>query len=97
MPEENNTLKIISMISGLLLFVAIFSWPYGYYMFLRVAVFFASIYLVYKLKENHEGWMWIFIFMAILYNPLFEIHLTKGIWVPINIASALLFFSVPKK
>jgi hypothetical protein len=96
MPKENDTLKIISIVSGIILFLAIFSWPYGYYMFLRVAIFFASIYLSTQLKE-HEGWRWIFIFMAILYNPLFEIHLTKGLWVPINIASAILFFSVPKK
>ena len=96
MVKENNTLKIISIISGTLLFVAILPWPYGYYMFLRVAIFFAAIYLVSQLKE-YEGWKWIFIFMAILYNPLFEVHLTKGLWVPINVASALLFFYVPKK
>ncbi len=96
MTKENDTLKIISIASGILLFVAIFSWPYDYYMFLRVAIFFASIYLVSQL-EKYESWRWVFIFMAILYNPLFEIHLTKGLWVPINIASALLFFSAPKK
>lgn len=96
MKKEKNTRKIISIISGILLFVAVFSWPYSYYMFLRVVIFFTSIYLVTQLQE-HKEWKWIFIFMAILYNPLFEIHLTRGLWTPINIASALLFFSVPKK
>lgn len=36
------------------------------------------------------AWMCIFIVIALLFNPLSEIHLTKKTWTPINLVVAAL-------
>jgi len=38
--------------------------------------------------------VWIFGFLAILYNPIIPIHLyEKGIWIIVNIITSILFFT----
>jgi hypothetical protein len=33
----------------------------------------------------------VFVSIIILYNPIFPIHIIKGIWIPINIVTAVFF------
>ena len=69
--------------------------PYGYYNLSRIVVCVCSIYFAVQLfKENDLVFVWIFGFLAILYNPIIPIHLyEKGIWIIVNIITGILFFT----
>lgn len=69
--------------------------PYGYYNLSRIVVCVCSIYFAVQLfKENDYVFVWIFAFLAILYNPIIPIHLyEKGIWIIVNIITGILFFT----
>ena len=69
--------------------------PYGYYNLSRIVVCVCSIYFAVKLfKEDDLVFVWIFGFLAILYNPIIPIHLyEKGIWIIVNIITSILFFT----
>jgi hypothetical protein len=43
-------------------------------------------------KRIKSLWLWSFIFIAILFNPIISIHLKKEIWIVINIITGILFF-----
>lgn len=86
-------LKTISITLGVLLSLAIFPFPYGYYSFLRLAVFVGGSFLSYQLYQHKSvGWAVVLACIAILFNPLIPVYLTREIWLPIDLICAVLFF-----
>ena len=67
--------------------------PYGYYNLSRLVVCGCSIYFAYQLYQRQDiTFVWIFGFLAILYNPIIPVHLyEKQIWMIVNIVTALIF------
>ena len=67
--------------------------PYGYYFLSRLVVFVCAIYFAMQLNDQSDTtWVWIFGFLALLYNPFIPIHLrSKGLWIIVNIATVALF------
>ena len=60
--------------------------PYDYYTALRFAVSGTGAFLARQLWECPERyWRVIFVGVALLYNPLVPVHLSKDIWEPLNI------------
>jgi len=83
---------IPSLIAGAILLAALGDWPYGYYIFLRFVVCGVSIYIAIMAYEWKRSWVsWIFGAIAILFNPIIPIHLTREIWQRIDIGCAILF------
>lgn len=80
--------KLFWYIPAVLLFLGVFSLPYGYYMLLRVIVFVSALYLI---SQNKDAWLFVFLGIAILFNPVFPIYLVKAIWIPIDIAVGILY------
>lgn len=75
-----------------LLIVACFPLPYGYYTFLRIAITIISVLFI--INDSANGFSTqniIWGVLAILYNPLIPIHLTKTIWIGLNIVTAVWF------
>lgn len=74
------------------LWLAIASWPYIYYTFLRWAVSLAAIYLGYRAYQGYRfGWVISFATIAILFNPLNPIYLSKSSWIFLDIVISLFF------
>jgi len=74
--------------------IALLAWalvptnPYAYYTFLRIVCcgcFFFSA-LQYKRAER-ENWFFAMVGLAIVYNPVFRIHLDRSFWSIVNIAT----------
>ena len=82
-----------------LLIVGIFPLPIGYYFLVRLIVTIASVMIAWSLyqKNNKSPWMWIFGFIAILFNPLIPIYLNKALWIIIDLTTAGLFFQYSKR
>ena len=89
-----NILNITRAIAIALLLIAAckFRLSYSYYTILRFIVCGVSIYCIwFSLKTNHNVWVGIFIIIAILFNPIIQIHLQKATWNYIDIVTALVF------
>ncbi len=93
--EKNNFIKYFIILTILILFGAIAEWPYGYYTFLRWLTCIASILVVLQAFEKNIDWAKIvFIVIAILFNPLAPIYLSRSTWIPLDIITAILFIFV---
>jgi hypothetical protein len=75
----------------IVIWTASLHWPsYNYYMILRVIVFLVAswgAYTAFKLKD--KAWLWAFGIIAILFNPIYVIHLSRPIWLPINLVTGI--------
>lgn len=88
-----SDLKIPYLIVIALSLLALAPMPYGYYIFLRIAVTACAAmtaYLKYQMSDR-SLLVWVCVGVAILFNPIIPIHLTRGIWMVINVAVAALF------
>lgn len=87
--------KTIATIVGFLLLIAILPLPYGYYTFLRLVVFGGGLSLAYQLYEQkHPNWSVVMAILAVLFNPLIPVYLSREAWLPIDVVSAGLLFYV---
>jgi hypothetical protein len=83
----NKRKNIVSVIATVFLFLALLnSWPYGFFTLLRFVVFSATAYIAWLAYEQQkEKWIWIFGFLAVLFNPFIVIHLNRELWSFIDV------------
>lgn len=80
------------IVAALMLFGALGNWPYGYYQLLRFVVCPVGGYVAYIAYNWQKLWAtWLFGFIAVLFNPLIPIHLSRELWQPIDLVCAVLF------
>lgn len=87
---------IPTVVSVLLLFGALISdLPYGYYTVLRWVVSLTCVYRAFLGPPNRQGrWMYVFLLMAILFNPLIPVTMPRESWLIFDVGGALvLLFS----
>ncbi|MBW8015052.1 MAG: hypothetical protein FVQ82_02625 [Planctomycetes bacterium] len=83
---------IPSLIAAAMLLLALADLPYGYYQLLRLVVCGVSVYIAVTAYSWQKMWgVWLFGFIALLFNPLIPIHLSREIWQPIDVVCAILF------
>ena len=83
---------ILALVAATMLFVAIADLQYGYYQILRWVVCGVAVYIAYMAYTWGKVWAtWVFGFVAVLFNPIIPVHLTKEIWQPINVICGILF------
>lgn len=82
MRSENIYQSTSLIASGIVAFLAISSiWPYGFFQLVRWIVCFSAAYNAYQHGLNEKYfWSTIFVFIAILFNPIAPIHFNKEIW-----------------
>ena len=97
MTQQNNlksflTNKLLKFdnIPIALLALAILPLPYVYYQIMRWVVCGFAINIILNHSKNNS-WKGIFCFLAIIYNPINPLHLTKTSWVIVNIISAIVW------
>ena len=92
---EKRPHLIPALIAALMLLGALAHWPYGYYQLLRFVVCGVSIYVAVVAYRWQKLWAtWLFGCIAVLFNPLIPIHLSRELWQPIDVACAVLFIIV---
>ena len=87
----------ILFVPAALCFIAIFSLPYGYYTFMRLVVTGLSLYAAFNHSNKDGTQFWILLGIAVLFNPLIPIHLSRTIWMPIDIITGGYFAYLAKK
>ena len=92
--EKKWSIYIYPLIALLLVIGGIFHIEYSFYIFLRVIVFIAAIYLIYlhiKLYKMRSIFIYLFILTALIFNPIIMFKFKKGIWTVIDIIAAIIF------
>jgi hypothetical protein len=95
-PWSKGDLATVALIAAIpvvvLLWAMLPGHPYSYFIFLRWVVCAAALLFV-VLFHSHAlvRWMYGFGFIALLYNPIFPVHLTRTIWLVLNVATIVAF------
>ena len=103
--KANKNKNIAVVISSVLLFLAMIEgWPYGFFTLLRLVIFGTTVYLSWlAYKSERHAWIWIFGFIALVFNPLIPLHLGRGLWVVVDLLVAVFLivsifaFKLPKE
>lgn len=89
--------RLFWFVPAALLLIAVAPLPYGYYQFLRLVVCGSACVILYQAhiaeKQNYTLWSVVLIGLAIIFNPLFPVHLTREIWFWIDLAAAAFLIS----
>lgn len=89
---KNISIKPPIILSIALLVLAIFPFPYGYYVLLRLVVCLTSGFLAwFSYKGNKSAWVWIMGFIALFFNPIVPLHFGREAWAVFDVAVAVLF------
>ena len=73
-----------------MLLIALEKNPYDYYTILRFVVFFVALGGVkISFDKERKHWIWILGFIALLFNPIFPIKLSRETWAPIDVITAI--------
>ena len=89
--KKPMTFTIARIIAAGLLFWALGGHPYGYYTLLRFIVCGVTAYgawFAYQLDK--KGWVWCLGIIAILFNPIFPVHMDRGTWAIVDIGVAII-------
>lgn len=76
-----------------LLFIVIFSpFPNGVYTLLRIVITLFASWSAFRYSLLHQNsGVWIFGFVAILFNPVITVHFTKDVWLHLDLLTAMIF------
>lgn len=89
---KNRFIKYFIILNIFMLLVAIAEWPYGYFTLLKWITCITSIFVTFQAFEKNIDWAKVvFIVIAILFNPLAPIYLSRSTWIPLDIITAILF------
>jgi hypothetical protein len=82
-------------ICAVLLLIGTANLPIGYYTFLRIAVTAGAVWVLideFRLDKK-TGSFWIFVLIAILFNPIIPVYLhSKVLWTIIDVVAAFIFW-----
>ncbi len=103
--KMNKKKNIILLIAAAFLFLALIDgWPYGFFTLLRFVVFASMAYIAWLAYEaKKEKWIWIFGFLAVIFNPFIPLYFGRDFWVVVDLIVAVFLiisifvFKFPKK
>lgn len=72
--------------------------PYGYYQLVRFMAMCGFTWLAYQVGDNNEQRMWIYIALALLFQPFIKIALGRALWNIVDLVVGIwLIYEVRKK
>ena len=78
--------KAIKVVLTTLLFLCLLQMSYGYYQFVRFATLIGFVYLAYSAnKQNNKNEVFIYIALALLFQPFIKLALGRTIWNIVDI------------
>lgn len=89
--------SLIYVVSGALALGAL-PLPYGYYVLLRLLAtgFFVWAATI-AITRKEPVIQWVFLILALMFNPFFKVHFSKGVWSAIDISASLLILVMSSK
>ena len=84
-------------ICAAMLFLGAAPLPYGYYTLLRLVscgTFGFAAYV--SFSRGRKVLPWIFVLVAVAFNPIVKVHLPKEVWAIVDVAAGLLLLATSK-
>ena len=79
------------LVAAGMLFGALALHGYDYYVLLRWIVCGVAAFSAFCASEaDKKGWMWALVIVALFFNPIIPVHLSRETWAPIDVGVALL-------
>ena len=88
--------RIVWIAPALLLLIAVWRLPYGYYTFTRIVTCVASVLIaVVGMQERAvvQTWTILLLAIAVLFNPFIPIHLNRAVWFYLDLGAATAFLA----
>jgi len=89
---NKNSVGFFLLIPVFLLILApLISFPYGFYTFLRLIITISAAVIIFhnfKIFGEFNEISILFGIILILYNPIIPVHLSREIWLPINLITS---------
>ena len=98
-----NIENVIKIALPILFFLCLVDMPYGFYQFVRFAAMIGFAYLAYSAnQQTNKNEVFIYIGLAILFQPFFKIALGRTIWNLVDITVGIglissIFYNKNKK
>lgn len=88
-------MKYIRLIPTLMLFGALLSnLPYGYFQILRWTTCITAAFFAYESMSWFKPPVpFIYLIIAILFNPILPIHLSRSIWIVLDVITGIIFLA----
>ncbi len=81
---------IIKLLLALLFLICLLDMPYGYFMLVRFVALIGFGYLAFQAnEEKHRNMSFIYLALALLFQPFFKISLGREIWNIVDVIVAL--------
>lgn len=92
--KKISPLYIASLVMAGLMFIALFPWPYGYYVLLRfLAMIFFGIMTYHFYKEDKIIYAVVAGALALLFQPFFKIALGREVWQVVDVIVAIVLIA----
>lgn len=95
-----NLSNILKLILAILLLLCLLDFPYGYYQLVRFVATMVFGYLAYNAQqENKKNEVFVYIALAVLFQPFIKIALGRMLWniVDVIVALGLIFNVITQK
>jgi len=89
MAEQLITPRLVKIIMAIGMLLCLLPMSYGYYQLVRFGGMVGFAYLAYNVKSTNEKLMWVYIALAILFQPLIKIALGRTLWNGVDIVLAV--------
>ena len=82
---------IAKLIAAVMLFAALDRHAYDYYTILHWVACGVAAFTAFQAAQNKKfGWLFVFVIVAIVLNPIAPLHLKRGTWAIVDAAAAVL-------
>ncbi len=90
--QKKFSVKPAIILSIVLLLLAVFPFPYGYYVLLRLVVCLTACLLaLFSFGINKTAWVWGMGLIALFFNPFIPLHFGREAWAVFDVAVAVIF------
>ena len=80
------------------LFLGALPLPYGFYVLLRLVACVVFAFAAYvSVGRGHKTLPWFLGFLALVFNPIIQVHFSKEVWALVDIGSAIFLLAVSKR
>lgn len=91
---NNRKIQLVSSALSILMILALFRMPYGYYSFLRFSVLIGACIVIYNFYQKDgmdNSLIWGYILVLILWNPIAPIYMDRSVWIIFDFVAAIFF------
>jgi len=88
-----KNLAVIKLVHAVLLIICLLPMEYGYFMIVRFVSMILFSYYAYLEREKGGSKLWLFIALALLFQPFYKISLGRTLWNVVDVAIAGLLVS----